>query len=523
MAETYIMINDIMEEHHARMQNLRKYYPFFVLNESTFSQYKEGRYGNLDMGYITMASLRFFINENQFNEQSITYEQYEGFVTELLRRDFDLEVEGTEEQELAAYIFDKIKNDGRPFEFHFFDPEDKKRKTARVRLIESEIMNGVVEYRITSEGIEFYLDTKEVKDESKISIQQLLLEKMITAKNFKGGIDVVRRINSEVKRLIAQKETVIELLSHDVFQGAEACEEYMATVARWFEEEQKLFAKNKALIEQTLNKAALEGAGTREAEAFYRSLEEISKLETELKRTIHRHGELISETTQLQDVADKMIHQAKLRKLRNVFDFQGSLQKLEQQDNPAGMEYILAPLFAPKLEKTFGLSSIDNMLTYKLDQGDRGEQVVKEAAVRDFRYEDEKEDDRIAHNFGRIFYELLDQLDKKDSIELQEFNAILEIKYGEAFLNNGDYYSFLVHIAQKTYYCVSDLEEKPETFLENLVLEALTEEEKKRFRNMSFALEFLEQEEIRIQRGDTEFTVTNILFECTKERIRKHG
>ena len=187
------------------------------------------------------------------------------------------------------------------------------------------------------------------------------------------------------------------------------------------------------------------------------------------------------------------------------------------------MEYILAPLFAPKLEKTFGLSSIDNMLTYKLDQGDRGEQVVKEAADRDFRYEDEKEDDRIAHNFGRIFYELLDQLDKKDSIELQEFNAILEIKYGEAFLNNGDYYSFLVHIAQKTYYCVSDLEEKPETFLENLVLEALTEEEKKRFRNMSFTLEFLEQEEIRIQRGDTEFTVTNILFGCTKERIRKHG
>lgn len=512
MAETYIMINDIMEEHHARMQNLRKYYPFFVLNETTFTQYKEGRYGHLDMGYITMASLRFFINENQFNEQSITYEQYEGFLIELLRRDFELRVEEAEEQELAAYIFDKIKNDGRPFEFHFFDPEDKKRKTARVRLIESEILNGVVVYRITSEGIEFYLDTKEIKDESKISIQQLLLEKMITAKNFKGGIDVVRRINSEVKRLIAQKESVVELLGHDVFQGAEACKAYMNTVARWFEEEQKLFAKNKALIEQTLSKAAFEGAGTRETEAFYRSLEEISKLETELKRTIHRHGELISETTQLQDIADKMIHQAKLRKLRNVFDFQGSLQKLEQQDNPAGMAYILAPLFAPKLEKTFGLSAIDNMLTYKPDTGERGEQVVRETADRDFRYEDEKEDVRIAHNFGRIFYELLDQLDKKGSIELQEFNAILEIKYGEAFLNNGDYYSFLVHIAQKTRYCVQDIEKKPETFLENLVQEALTEEEKKRFGDMDFTLEFLQREEIRIQRGDTEFAVTNIVF-----------
>lgn len=31
MALKYVMINDIIEEHNARMQNLRKYYLFFVL------------------------------------------------------------------------------------------------------------------------------------------------------------------------------------------------------------------------------------------------------------------------------------------------------------------------------------------------------------------------------------------------------------------------------------------------------------------------------------------------------------
>ena len=112
MAESYIMINDIMEEHHVRMQNLRKYYPFFVLNETTFTQYKEGRYSELDMGYITMASLRFFIHENQFNEAPITYEQYERFLTELLRRDFDLQTNEDETKELVEYIFEKLKNDG---------------------------------------------------------------------------------------------------------------------------------------------------------------------------------------------------------------------------------------------------------------------------------------------------------------------------------------------------------------------------------------------------------------------------
>ena len=61
MALKHVMINDIIAEHSARMQNLKKYYPFFVLNETTFTQYKEGKYAFLDMGYITMASLRFFM------------------------------------------------------------------------------------------------------------------------------------------------------------------------------------------------------------------------------------------------------------------------------------------------------------------------------------------------------------------------------------------------------------------------------------------------------------------------------
>ena len=48
MAEKYIMIHDILSEHKDRMLNLKKYYPFFVLCDTTFSQYKEGKYSNLE-------------------------------------------------------------------------------------------------------------------------------------------------------------------------------------------------------------------------------------------------------------------------------------------------------------------------------------------------------------------------------------------------------------------------------------------------------------------------------------------
>ena len=63
------MVNDIVSGHRARMLNLKKYYPFFKLTEISLSQFKDGKYEILDMGYIVMGILRFFIEENNFNDQ----------------------------------------------------------------------------------------------------------------------------------------------------------------------------------------------------------------------------------------------------------------------------------------------------------------------------------------------------------------------------------------------------------------------------------------------------------------------
>ena len=79
MAENYVLIDDIIKNHTERMLNLRKFYPFFNLAEGTFAQYKEGRFRFLDMGYITLAVIRFFINENSFNERPVRYPDYEKF------------------------------------------------------------------------------------------------------------------------------------------------------------------------------------------------------------------------------------------------------------------------------------------------------------------------------------------------------------------------------------------------------------------------------------------------------------
>ena len=244
MPQENILVNDIITDHRERMLNLKKYYPFFKLSEVSFSWYREGMYDSLDMGYILMAVLRFFIEENNFKERDVTYTEYAAFMSRCIRRDFKLNPPSGDMSILVEYIFDKLKNDGKPFIFRYFDPVDRKKKISRVRLIESRIEDGTVWYSISPEGIEFYLDTKEIKDESRISVEQLLLEKMIQSKDFKGGTDVVRRINKEVDCLWLRKNRVMSLLASDIFSGLEAYEDFFATGVKWFEEEQKLFIKN---------------------------------------------------------------------------------------------------------------------------------------------------------------------------------------------------------------------------------------------------------------------------------------
>ena len=170
-----MMSREIVEEHYRRIMHIRKYYPFFKLADGTLAQFKDGKYADLDMGYITMALLRFFIEENNFKEKEVTYEEIEDFLDEIYRRDFDLYLTYEEEHELSSYIFDKIKNDGKPFTFSFFDPAEHVKKQMRIRLVEGRMEGETIYYSITTDGLEFYLDTKELQDESTISIEQLLL------------------------------------------------------------------------------------------------------------------------------------------------------------------------------------------------------------------------------------------------------------------------------------------------------------------------------------------------------------
>lgn len=506
MTDNPLMINDIISEHKARIRNLTKYYPFFVLSETSFAQYKEGKYSALDMGYITLATLRYFINENSFNEREVGFDEYAKFLRELLKRDFELEGERKEMDELIMYIFDKLRNDGKAFAYPFYDPESKEKKLARVRILDSRISEGRVVYSITPEAIEFYLDTKEAKDESRISVSALLLEKMIKADNFAGGVDVVMRINAEVTDISRKKEQVIKLLEQDAFGGAQAYEDYMNTCARWFDEEAKSFAKNKALVEKAVAKLSADTG-----EKTDRLSRQILTLSDELKKTIYNHSRLIEETMELKTLSDRLIARAKLKKLRPVFDYGNMLEKIVKADRPELLSALVMPFFAPKREKSFNVSLVESILKPVKGDAEVKEKIEKKNLDHNFKYEDELLDEQTGRNFARMFRELLDQIKKWKSLNLKELNAIYEIKFGKEIYQNRDYYAYLVHLASRDTYDMREIAKKQDSFLDGLVMSYMSDEDKKTYADTVFEITFL-NEDVDIPCGDTTFTVRDMSF-----------
>ena len=428
------MIGEIITEHRERMLNLKKYYPFFKLIDTSFSQFKEGRYEALDMGYIVMAVLRFFIEENNFKEKEVTYKEYQEFFNNIIRHDFDMKLTEEESGEVADYVFDKMKNEGKPFEYAYYDPVEKKKRVSRVKLIESTIKDNTVWYSISADAVEFYLDTKEIKDESRISVSQLLLEKMINSNNFKGGVEVIERINEEVGRLKIKK--------------------------------------NKELIDKAIERLESNSSAT---ESYYRTLKEIHYLEDQLKIAMNKHAELLRDCTDMQNKTDEAVKKAKLSRLRPHMDFTATLSDMIRTDDASLLAFIIEPLLKLNIKKTFDIKTIDEALLVKPARYDKKEYVTEDTP-EDIVYEDEIEDERIRHNYIFIMNNLKECINRKclnksDILTLGEFNNIMSEAYGEAVLNNADYYSFFVNLCQKDSYVIGGDNMQSETFLDDILKE----------------------------------------------------
>ena len=280
------------------------------------------------------------------------------------------------------------------------------------------------------------------------------------------------RINEEVARLQRRKNEIMELLGKDVFAGIEAYEDFVHTGMRWFDEEEKLFKKNKDFIEGALAKMEAEPV---QSESYYRTLKEIYELDSQLQIAMTRHGQLLSACTQMQQMTEEAVKRAKLGRLRSHIHFGALLTDLIRSDNAGLLEQLLSPVLLPHIKKRFTLDSLDEALTVKPKQAEAAEKVEEEPP-QEIQFADEMEDQRIRKNYTFLMNNLLAAFEKRDTFTLSEFGAAMSRMYSPDILKNADYYSFFVNLCQKQEYVIGGQTEN-ESFLDDILSGAFEDRE----------------------------------------------
>ena len=170
------------------------------------------------------------------------------------------------------------------------------------------------------------------------------------------------------------------------------------------------------------------------------------------------------------------------------------------------------PLLKIKFNKTFNLKNTDELLTYTINNEEDIEEVTTYEET-EYISLDDIEDERIASNFIIFMNLLMKFLLEKGQFSLREFNLYLAGKFKGDILKNGDYYSFILHIAQKDYYDLSKLDVDEKTIFDKIIIDLLTPENRNEFIGLKFRVIPMPEDLIEIS---SLFKITNIKFERVK-------
>lgn len=180
-----------------------------------------------------------------------------------------------------------------------------------------------------------------------------------------------------------------------------------------------------------------------------------------------------------------------------------------KKDDITLLGMLVRPIMGLNTQKTLGIKRIEDLITYKPGRDDKAE-LITDTVPENIVYDDELEDERIRANYSALIKVLLSLLKRRNCIDLRTFNECAARIFGEELFENGDYYSFIVHLCQKKEYSFEADRQKPETFLDEIFHDCAQTPEYASCLGTHFTITPADPpDEIELAEG---FTISNIHF-----------
>lgn len=438
-----------IEDTNSRQMTLRKYYPIFEMHK--LNNNKSSKYKDLDMVSLSLAVLHYMLIEGKLKETGVSFEDLESFLGEYLDKCCNVELDKTDIRELTRYITGKLNNEtGEAFLYTYFDPKRKSvvnEKVKYIKYVPSKINSDEYLYYLTNDGIDFFLQTKEFGEESKVTIYLLLLQQQLKNNDFEGVYNSVVKINAEVLQQIEKKKEISEGLLYAGEEGFKKYIEYCEDVSYKLKEEHDLFATTYKMVLEIkdgyIKKANINFSEMKEEEQ--ENIQYLYNTDNELSLTIERHSVLLNEVVKLKKDVLAIRKEKRRKAFKKSFSFENYLNTVVKSNNVFGLRAVLNPLFNPNIKKDINPYKIDAMFNF--NQNKTIDDSIKEECMEVIQEQpisiDKVTEERITKNYRVYMKELLMLIKDRKTVSIIDLSEVLKSKYSAESLIHADFTAFI--------------------------------------------------------------------------------
>jgi len=437
------LIDDFVDEIDIRMDQLKIFYPIMELL----------RKRKIDREYIRLIPeicflvLSYLIYEGKLKHRGITFDSLEAFISKALKRIYYTELKNEVPRELVLELLDGLQNGGRNYIQSTFSFKTQNFKEKYVKFIEiKQSEDGVLQYFITEQGVDFYLKTKEFPDETKITINLLLFQKQMEKGAFGFAYETVRRLNMEVQKKKDKKYTLLEALMYGRLDSGDEYMGYHKSILYQFQEEAELFNVAINYVQNTFSEYIDRINSAKASDKEIRTFTLIKIIEKEIGRAQTLHTELLKEAVSFTKEYDNVLSIRRKAIFTEKFNFEREFERMvSQNENPELLKFVFEPLISPNIRKIFNPLRVlepQSILKSKHEENE----VPEEEKDSDRVTIDDITRKRVRGNF--VFYasNLLEFLLTHQELNLKQYCNMLIEKYSEDSVYNGDFISFIIEL-----------------------------------------------------------------------------
>lgn len=439
------LVEDWLAELELRLEQVKVYYPFMEINRKRKTEDELAKLAP----ELCFLVLSYFIYEGKLKFKGISFPDLLKFMAKALSHILGRSPAPEDIKRITAEILDGLQNGGRNYTFATYSFKNAGFREKFVKFLEiKQSADGVLEYFITGQGVDFYLRTKEFPEETKITINLLLFQKQMEKGAYGFAYETVRRLNMEVRKKKDRKYALLEAVMYGRSDAGEAYHRYHRSIVLQFEEEAELFFSAVNNVKAAFNEYVERISSGAATDKEIRTFTLIKIIEKEIGRAQTLHTELLKEAVGFTKEYDQALSVKRKAIFTERFNFQGEFDKLMQENNrPEALKFLFEPLLTPYVRKSFNpLRVLEPQRVARSQAEEPGRDTDAPPAERETV--DQFTARRVSGNFlfyaARLLEVLLDT--PAHRITLPAFCRDLTARYSQEMIYNGDFLSFLLEL-----------------------------------------------------------------------------